>query len=98
MVVGIAGQHIRSLHHSDYITREDADRVIDEEISIILVNQVHKLVMLPGEEIIHVLPQDFKVDSQEHIKETIGMYGGDWKQIFMWLLVKFPLSKILEDV
>ena len=40
------------------------------------MNQVHKLVMLPGEEIIHVLPQDFKVDSQEHIKETIGMYGG----------------------
>ena len=76
VVVGIAGQHIRSLHHSDYITREDADRVIDEDDIDNLVNQVHKLVMLPGEEIIHVLPQDFKVDSQEHIKETIGMYGG----------------------
>ena len=76
VVVGIAGQHIRSLHHSDYITREDADKVIDEEDIDDLINQVHKLVMLPGEEIIHVLPQDFKVDSQEHIKETIGMYGG----------------------
>ena len=30
VVVGIAGQHIRSLHHSDYITRDDADKVIDE--------------------------------------------------------------------
>ncbi len=76
VVVGIAGQHIRSLHHSDYITREDADKVIDEDDIEDLINQVHKLVMLPGEEIIHVLPQDFKVDSQEHIKETIGMYGG----------------------
>ena len=76
VVVGIAGQHIRSLHHSDYITRDDADRVIDEGDIDNLINQVHKLVMLPGEEIIHVLPQDFKVDSQEHIKETIGMYGG----------------------
>ena len=76
VVVGIAGQHIRSLHHSDYITREDADKVIDESDIDDLINQVHKLVMLPGEEIIHVLPQDFKVDSQEHIKETIGMYGG----------------------
>ncbi|MEI6865669.1 cell division protein FtsA [Flavicella sp.] len=76
VVVGIAGQHIRSLHHSDYITRDDADRVIDEDDIDNLINQVHKLVMLPGEEIIHVLPQDFKVDSQEHIKETIGMYGG----------------------
>jgi len=31
--------------------------------------------MLPGEEIIHVLPQDFKVDGQSEIKEPIGMYG-----------------------
>lgn len=76
VVVGIAGQHIRSLHHSDYITRANADEVIDENDIENLVNQVHKLVMLPGEEIIHVLPQEFKVDSQGEIKEPIGMYGG----------------------
>ncbi len=76
VVVGIAGQHIRSLHHSDYITRNNADEVIDEDDIENLVNQVHKLVMLPGEEIIHVLPQEFKVDSQADIKEPIGMYGG----------------------
>lgn len=76
VVVGIAGQHIRSLHHSDYITREDADKVIEDKDIEELISQVHKLVMLPGEEIIHVLPQDFKVDSQEQIKEPIGMYGG----------------------
>ncbi|MCT4699829.1 cell division protein FtsA [Tenacibaculum haliotis] len=76
VVVGIAGQHIRSLHHSDYITREKSDEVINEIDIESLVSQVHKLVMLPGEEIIHVLPQDFKVDSQSEIKEPIGMYGG----------------------
>jgi len=76
VVVGIAGQHIRSLHHSDYITRNNADEVIDENDIENLVNQVHKLVMLPGEEIIHVFPQEFKVDSQADIKEPIGMYGG----------------------
>ena len=32
--------------------------------------------MLPGEEIIHVLPQDYKVDGQAEVKEPIGMYGG----------------------
>ncbi len=76
VVVGIAGQHIRSLHHSDYITRNNADEVIEDTDIEDLVNQVHKLVMLPGEEIIHVLPQEFKVDSQADIKEPIGMYGG----------------------
>lgn len=76
VVVGIAGQHIRSLHHSDYITRANSDQVIDENDIERLINQVHKLVMLPGEEIIHVLPQDFKVDGQAEIKTPIGMYGG----------------------
>ena len=76
VVVGIAGQHIRSLQHSDYITRPNADEVIDSTDIDKLCNQVHKLVMLPGEEIIHVLPQEFKVDGQAEIKEPIGMYGG----------------------
>lgn len=76
VVVGIAGQHIRSLQHSDYITRGNSDEVIDEEDIDRLCNQVHKLVMLPGEEILHVLPQDFKVDGQAEVKEPIGMYGG----------------------
>lgn len=75
VVVGIAGQHIRSLQHSDYITRANGEDVIKEEDIDRLCNQVHKLVMLPGEEILHVLPQDFKVDGQAEIKEPIGMYG-----------------------
>lgn len=75
VVVGIAGQHIRSLQHSDYITRADGEEVITEDDIDRLCNQVHKLVMLPGEEILHVLPQDFKVDGQAEIKEPIGMYG-----------------------
>ena len=76
VTVGIAGQHIRSLQHSDYITRPNSDLVIDEDDIDRLINQVHKLVMLPGEEIIHVLPQEYKVDGQAEIKEPIGMYGG----------------------
>ena len=75
VAVGIAGQHIRSLQHSDYITRENPDEVINNDDIDKLIDQVYKLVMLPGEEIIHVLPQDFKVDGQSEIKEPIGMYG-----------------------
>lgn len=74
--VGIAGQHIRSLQHSDYITRANSEEVIGYQDVDNLCNQVYKLVMLPGEEIIHVLPQEFKVDGQAEIKEPIGMYGG----------------------
>ena len=76
VVVGIAGQHIRSLQHSDYITRSNPQEVISADDIERLIQQVYKLVMLPGEEIIHVLPQEYKVDGQAEIKEPIGMYGG----------------------
>ena len=45
VTVGIAGQHIRSLQHSDYITRANSEKVIDENDIDKLINQVHKLVM-----------------------------------------------------
>ncbi|WP_333695245.1 cell division protein FtsA [Flavobacterium sp.] len=82
VVVGIAGQHIRSIQHSDYISRSNPDEVICDKDIEQLINQVHKLAMLPGEEIIHVLPQEFKIDGQSEIKEPIGMYGGRLESSF----------------
>lgn len=75
VTVGIAGKHIRSLQHSDYIMRENPDKFIDEDDIEALKDQVKKLVMLPGEEIIHVLPQEYKIDSEGEIHEPIGMHG-----------------------
>jgi cell division protein FtsA len=82
VVVGIAGQHIRSIQHSDYVSRPNAEEVIGDSDIDALINQVHKLAMLPGEEIIHVLPQEFKIDGQGEIKEPIGMYGGRLESSF----------------
>ena len=76
VVVGIAGQHIRSIQHTDYVIRSNPEEVISGKDIQMLIDQVNKLAMLPGEEIIHVLPQEFKIDGQSEIKEPIGMYGG----------------------
>lgn len=75
VVVGIAGQHIRSIQHHEYISRENPDAVISQDDIDMLIEQVQKLTMLPGEEIIHVLPQEFKIDDEAGIREPIGMYG-----------------------
>ena len=82
VVVGIAGQHIRSIQYSDYISRSNPEDVISGSDIEQLIGQVHKLAMLPGEEIIHVLPQEFKIDGQFEIKEPIGMYGGRLESSF----------------
>ena len=46
VIVGIAGQHIRSLQHSDYITRENSDEVIDIQDIEKVINQVYKLSLI----------------------------------------------------
>jgi len=76
VTVGIAGQHIHSRQHPDYIVRDNPEEVIDINDINMLCEQVHKLVMMPGEEILHVLPQEYKIDGQSEITEPIGMYGG----------------------
>ena len=48
--------------------------------------------MLPGEQILHVLPQDFKVDSQSDIKEPIVMYG--WRLEANFHVVVWQVSSI----
>lgn len=73
--LGIAGQHIKSLHQRDYITRENYGEVISELDIDKLMGQAEKLSMLPGEKVIHISPQEFKVDNLPNIKEPIGMYG-----------------------
>ncbi|WP_430615029.1 cell division protein FtsA [Flavobacterium sp. JP2137] len=93
VVVGIAGQHIRSIQHSDYISRSNPDEVIGDKDIEMLISQVQKLSMLPGEEIIHVLPQEFKIDGESGIKEPIGMYGARLEATFHVVVGQAALIK-----
>ena len=75
VIVGIAGDHIRSVNsrgvvavsRSDHeIMQSDVDRVIDAA----------KAIALPiDREVLHVLPQEFIVDNQTGIKNPVGISG-----------------------
>src|SRR5512138_1598966 len=70
---GFAGSHVRSLNShgivaikNKEVTGEDVDRVIDAA----------RAVAIPADQkILHILPQEFLIDSQEGIREPIGMSG-----------------------
>ncbi|MDN3517419.1 cell division protein FtsA [Aquisalimonas lutea] len=71
--VGIAGSHVRSLNSHGIVAirdkevgQADLDRVIDAA----------RAVAIPADQkILHILPQEFIIDSQEGIREPIGMSG-----------------------
>lgn len=70
---GIAGSHIKSMNSHGIVaikdkevTQSDIDRVIDSA----------RAVAIPADQkILHILPQEFVIDSQEGIKDPIGMSG-----------------------
>ncbi|ANQ47417.1 cell division protein FtsA [Flammeovirga yaeyamensis] len=73
--VGVAGKHIKSFRQHGSITlphQEDEISVTDVER---LTNDMYRVITEPGTEIIHVLPLHYTVDSEEKIKDPVGMAG-----------------------
>ena len=70
---GIAGSHIRSINSHGIVAirdrevlQQDVDRVIDAA----------KAMAIPADQkILHIIPQEFVIDSQEGVKEPLGMSG-----------------------
>ncbi len=73
--VGIAGQHIRSLQHRGSMIRESIETEISIQEIEKLTNDMYKLNMAAGEEIIEVIPQDYIIDGEQGITQPVGMLG-----------------------
>lgn len=73
--VGIAGQHIKSFVQHGGITRSSKEDEITVDDIERLTQDMYRMVVPPGSQIIHVMPQDYMVDYEEGIKEPVGMSG-----------------------
>lgn len=73
--VGIAGHHIKSLQHRGVLIRENADVEISEQELDKLKQDMYKIGVSPGEEIINVIPQEYIVDDEPGIRQPKGMLG-----------------------
>lgn len=75
VIVGIAGQHIKSMQHRGMITRRSLEDEVSQSDVDQLIDNMHRLVMSPGEEIIHVIPQEYIIDNEGGIRNPIGHAG-----------------------
>ena len=75
VVVGIAGQHIKSLQHRGEIVRDNIEIEIGQDDIDKLKDNMFKLITIPGEEVIHVIPQEYTVDGEDGIQDPKGMAG-----------------------
>lgn len=71
--IGIAGSHIYSFNSSGVVPVKNPE-ITEEDIARVL--EAAKAVVMPSDrQILHVIPQEFKVDNTAGIKNPIGMHG-----------------------
>ena len=70
---GIAGSHIRSLNSHGIVAIRDRE-VIPQDVERVI--DAAQAVAIPADQkILHILPQEYVIDSQEGVKEPLGMSG-----------------------
>jgi cell division protein FtsA len=94
--VGIAGQHIKSMKNRGYIIRDAYDDEIKKEEIFKLIEDMHKIHIDIGEEIIHVIPQNFIVDYETGVKNPIGMCGRRLEANFHIVIGQVAAAKNIE--
>lgn len=73
--IGVTGDHIRSLNSTGLAVITRRDRIITHD-DVQRAVEAAQVVELPqGHRIIHALPCAFKIDSQEGIRDPVGMQG-----------------------
>ena len=94
--VGIAGQHIKSMKSRGYITRDSYEDDIKKEEVFRLIEDMHKIHVEIGEEIIHVIPQNFIVDNETGLKSPIGICGRRLEANFHIVIGQVAAAKNIE--
>ncbi|MCB8995006.1 MAG: cell division protein FtsA [Bacteroidales bacterium] len=94
--VGIAGQHIKSVRTRGYINRDSYEDEITRDDIRRLVTDMYKIPTEIGEEIIHVLPQNYIVDSETGVKNPIGMSGKRLEANFHIVIGQIASAKNIE--
>ncbi|HKL67203.1 MAG TPA: cell division protein FtsA [Bacteroidales bacterium] len=94
--VGIAGQHIKSMKSRGYINRDSVDDEITKDDVFNLTQDMHKIPIDIGEEIIHVIPQNFIVDNETGVKNPIGMAGKRLEANFHIVIGQVASAKNIE--
>ncbi|MDK1023324.1 MAG: cell division protein FtsA [Gammaproteobacteria bacterium] len=70
---GIAGNHVRSMNSHGIVAIRDRE-VYQPDIERVI--DAARAVAIPADQkILHILPQEFVIDSQEGVKEPLGMSG-----------------------
>ncbi len=88
--VGVAGEHITSLRHRNYVTISNPDNEILADDLERLKTDV-KTIRIPSDrQILHIIPEEYIIDHQGGIEDPIGMCGSRLEAVNHVVLASIP--------
>ncbi len=88
--VGVAGEHITSLRHRNYVTINNPDREITQADIDRLKADVRTIRIPSDRQILHIIPEEFYIDHQGGIENPIGMSGSRLEALNHVVLASIP--------
>ncbi|MCU7491837.1 MAG: cell division protein FtsA [Bacteroidota bacterium] len=88
--VGVAGEHITSLRHRNYVTINSPEREITQEDLNRLDADVRTIRIPSDRQILHIIPEEFSIDHQGGIENPIGMCGSRLEAVNHIVLASIP--------
>ncbi|MDP3445722.1 MAG: cell division protein FtsA, partial [Ignavibacteria bacterium] len=88
--VGVAGEHITSLRHRNYISINNPDKEITQDDLERLRADVQTIKIPSDRQILHIIPEEYFVDYQGGIEDPIGMCGSRLEAVNHVVLASIP--------
>lgn len=94
--VGVAGEHITSLRHRNYVTINNPEKEITKEDLDRLRADVRTIRIPSDRQILHIIPEEFFVDYQGGIEDPIGMSGSRLEAVNHVVLASIPAMQNIK--
>ena len=97
--VGVAGEHITSMRHRNYVTITSEEKEITKSDLDRLEADVRTIRIPSDRQILHIIPEEFSVDHQGGIESPIGMSGSRLEATNHIVLASIPaIQNITKSV
>lgn len=94
--VGVAGEHITSLRHRNYVTINNPDHEITREDLNRLESDVQTIRIPSDRQILHIIPEEYFVDYQGGIDDPIGLCGSRLEAVNHVVLASVPAMENIK--
>jgi len=97
VVVGIAGQHVKSLKNTMKIPIRAKDGIIHEQDLLYLKNRMFDTQVGAGESILHVIPQQYRIDGKDSVENPVGWFAKELEGTYHLVVGKLNSMENLKN-